>query len=73
MSTQNIMWTSLPNGLTVAGDKLRLSVLVSPRLTANAAAGTLGEFPDFLDWPAKVAGVSFNVEFQGGPQSRRRT
>ena len=67
MSTQNIMWTSLPNGLTVAGDKLRLSVLVSPRLTANAAAGTLGEFPDFLDWPAKVAGVSFNVEFQGGP------
>ena len=67
MSTQNIMWTALPNGLTSAGDKLRLSVLVSPRLITNAAVGTLAEFPDFLDWPAKVAGLTFTVEFQGGP------
>lgn len=67
MSTRNIMWTALPNGLTPAGDRLRLSVLVSPRLTANAAVGTLAEFPDFLDWPAVVSGLKFRVEFQGGP------
>jgi hypothetical protein len=67
MSTRDIMWTALPNGLTENGDRLRLSVLVSPRLTANAAVGTLGEFPDFLDWPGKVPGITFTVEVQGGP------
>jgi hypothetical protein len=67
MSTQNIMWTALPNGFTAAGDRLRLSVLVSPRLVTNAATGTLTEFPGFLNWPATVAGLSFRVEFQGGP------
>ena len=60
------MWTALPNGLTPAGDRLRLSILVSPRLTANTAVGTLAEFPDFLDWPATVAKAGFTVEFQGG-------
>ena len=67
MSTQNIMWTALPNGLTPDGTRLRLSVLVSPRLTADAATGTLAEFPDFQDWPAQVAGLTFSVEFTGGP------
>jgi len=67
MSTQNIMWTALPNGVTAAGNQLRLSVLVSPRLVTNAATGTLAEFPDFLDWPATVGGLRFTVEFQGGP------
>jgi hypothetical protein len=67
MSIQNIMWTALPNGLTAAHDRLRLSVLVSPRLTANAATGTLAEFPDFEDWPATVAALNFTVEFLAGP------
>src|SRR5215469_17109451 len=67
MSIQNIMWTALPNGLNAAHDHLRLSVLVSPRLTANAATGTLAEFPDFEDWPATVAGLNFTVEFLAGP------
>ena len=67
MSTQAIMWTALPNGLTQDKTHLRLSVLVSPRLTADAAAGTLAEFPDFQDWPAQVGGLTFSVEFLGGP------
>jgi hypothetical protein len=67
VSAQVIMWTALPNGFTPAGDHLRLSVLVSPRLVTNAAAGTLAEFPDFVDWPAKVKALTFTVEFQGGP------
>jgi len=68
MSIQNIMWTALPNGMTPTGNRLRLSVLVSPRLvTDNGVDGTLVQFPDFLDWPSTVAGLRFRVEFQGGP------
>src|SRR5260370_4179024 len=68
MSIQNIMWTALPNGLDPAGDRLKLSVLVSPRLITNSAAsGTLAEFPDFIDWPTIVSKLHFKVEFQGGP------
>src|SRR5262249_40425361 len=59
--------TALPNGFTAAGDKLKLSVLVSPRLIANGPTGTLAEFPDFLDWPAVVGTLKFRVVFQGGP------
>ncbi|HKE34476.1 MAG TPA: hypothetical protein VKB66_04710 [Candidatus Acidoferrum sp.] len=67
MSTQNIMWTALPNGLNAAGDRLKISVLVSPRLITNSASGTLAEFPDFLDWPTTVSKLRFKVEFQSGP------
>jgi hypothetical protein len=68
MSIRNIMWTALPNGLTPAGDRLKLSVLVSPRLiTDGGVDGTLIQFPEFLDWPTTVAPVSFTVEFLGGP------
>jgi hypothetical protein len=68
MSVQQIMWTALPNGLNANGDHLKISVLVSPRLTTNSGvSGTLDEFPDFLDWPATVAALRFRVEFQGGP------
>ena len=67
MSTQAIMWTALPNGLSQDKSHLRLSVLVSPRLTCDAATGTLAEFPDLQDWPAQVGGLTFSVEFVGGP------
>jgi hypothetical protein len=68
MSTQNIMWTALPNGLTPAGDHLKLSVLVSPRLiTDSGTTGKLAEFPDFLDWPATISKLRFKVEFKAGP------
>lgn len=69
MPKQTILWTILPNGVTGAGanQRLRLSVVVSPRLEAAVAEGdTLGLFPDFLDWPVTVAGVTFRVEFGGG-------
>ena len=65
MSKQKIMWTALPNGLTRAGNRLRLSVLVSPRLVSST--GTLADFPALLDWPTTVGGLTFRVEFQGGP------
>lgn len=68
MSTRNIMWTALPNGLTSDGKHLILSVLVSPRLiTDNGVDGTLKQFSDFIDWPKTVGGLKFKVEIQGGP------
>ena len=68
MSIRDIMWTALPNGFAHAGNRLKLSVLVSPRLvTNNGVDGTLAQFRDFLDWPAVVSGLEFRVEFQGGP------
>lgn len=69
MSAQLVIWTALPNGRSAkAGKPLQLSVLVSPRLiTTSGSDGTLADFPDFQNWPAKVANIKFSVEFQGLP------
>jgi hypothetical protein len=65
---QTIMWTALPNGVTSGGDKLKLSVFVSPRLetTEGLPRPQLSQFPDFLNWTTKVQGVQFAVQFGGG-------
>lgn len=56
--TEEIIWTALPNGVAGSGGarSLRLSVLVSPRLKNGA---TLDRFPDFIDWPRTLEGVTF--------------
>jgi hypothetical protein len=70
MTSQTVIWTALPNGVTAAG-RLRLSVFVSPRLQTDEAQPTLSLFPDFhqtppdaLDWPAHVQSglVTFRIE-----------
>jgi hypothetical protein len=61
---QVIVWTALPYGTNPAGTKLRLSALVAPRLDSSpAAVGTLGDFPDFVSWPAQA--IDFAVSFNG--------
>lgn len=67
MASQQIMWTAVPGGFSALG-RLRLSVHVSPRLTPNAAQGTLAEFPDFLSWPS-VAFGQWIVEFDNSPRA----
>jgi hypothetical protein len=70
MATQTVIWTALPNGVLAedAGHRLRLSVSVSPRLRAAAGEGdTLGLFPDFHAWPARMLAATFEVAFDGGP------
>ncbi len=73
MIKQTITWTALPkgsNGPKQAGTELRLSVFVATRLWNDDPSVTtmpLGDFPDWLDWPAMVAQSSWQVEFQGGP------
>lgn len=70
MASQIIIWTVLPNGFTSANSdaKLRLSVLVSPRLQPDGDR-TLAPFDDFLDWPAQLrrAGVEFAVQVDNEP------
>jgi hypothetical protein len=70
---QIIIWTALPNGFSKDGSKLKLSVVVSPRLSPlPLPETTLDKFPDFLDtqanppryWPARVRDeIKFKVEF----------
>jgi hypothetical protein len=69
MSKQTITWIALPNG--VANGKLKLSVFVSPQFVPDAATNpTLGSpapgFPDFVNWPAKVKDITFDVAFGNG-------
>lgn len=68
MEKHTTIFTALPNGRTADG-ALRLSVYVSPRLWSddpNAAKLKLSQFPDFLDWTARVAAATWKVDFGGG-------
>ncbi|MEM6743167.1 MAG: hypothetical protein AAF676_05460 [Pseudomonadota bacterium] len=63
--TQRVLWTVCPNGVGEDG-RLRLSVVVSPQLTLiPGVTPELSEFPDFLDWPARLAGAEFALELAG--------
>lgn len=50
-AAQRLVLTALPNGVTPDGAALRVSVLLSPRLTG---AARLSDFPDFLTWPRRL-------------------
>ncbi|MFF7726953.1 hypothetical protein [Streptomyces sp. NPDC008001] len=60
---ETIRWTVLPDGPAADG-KLRLTVLVSPRLTGG---DTLKSFPGFKDWPKTLRdyAAALQVEFKG--------
>jgi hypothetical protein len=71
MRKQTLIWTALPNGSQgplQAGTQLNLSVYLSPRLWSDTpdVKEQLGDYPDFLDWPAAVQGANFQVEFGSG-------
>ncbi|MEU1814923.1 hypothetical protein ABZ543_06975 [Streptomyces roseifaciens] len=60
---ETIRWTVLPDGPAADG-KLRLTVLVSPRLTGG---DTLEAFRSFRDWPGtlRTCAAALQVEFKG--------
>lgn len=69
MNKQTLMWTALPNGMDLPAvpGRLRLSAFLSVRLESDDPAMTsLAGYPDFLDWPAKIAGthLAFAVAFE---------
>jgi hypothetical protein len=63
MARQTLIFTLLPNGRTAHGT-LRLSAYLAPRLEAGAV---LADFPDMLDWPARLrqSGITFRVSCGG--------
>ncbi len=63
--TQRILFTCIPNGMntdTRAG-AFKIAVVITPRLTTtNPAHDSLSFWPDWLDWPAVVAGMTWTVD-----------
>lgn len=51
MTTQRVIWTACPNGLSPTGS-LQVSVAVAPQLFPSTTTATLSDFPDWADWPA---------------------
>lgn len=70
MARQSFVWTCLPNGLDADGGRVRLSVLLSPRLDPAGDAPALKSFPEWLDWPAALAGAEFTFFADGLPAAR---
>jgi hypothetical protein len=64
MATQSIIWTAMPNGRN-QNKELKISVLMSPRLDAEAASPQLSSFADFVDWPQTLTGCQFTLHFNG--------
>ena len=73
MRAQHLLWTAIPNGRAANGD-LKVSVLCTPRLLTDQGGGTptLSLFPDFLDWPALMAGATFQIAFGTTVQAATR-
>jgi hypothetical protein len=66
MHTQRLLWTALPNGLRADGRRLRVSVLLSPRLVnTDDPDAVLSSFPDLLAWPAVARGARYEVVLNG--------
>src|SRR5690606_13188560 len=65
MAKQKIVWTALPNGRVEEGPQagqLRVSVVVSPRLTPQTAAEQRLNAPayqDFHNWPKTLQAARF--------------
>ena len=73
MAKQKIVWTATPYGRVGEGPlagRLRVSVVVSPRLTPQAAAeqhlGAPG-FAEFHNWPATLARLKLQLQVAGMP------
>jgi hypothetical protein len=69
MSAQKMMWTVLPNG--VEGGRLKLSVIVTPRLAVDGGSSQLGsafagQTPWLVRWPEKVLALApFQLAVEG--------
>ncbi len=73
--TQRILWTTLPNGLSSDGTRARASIVVSPELvlTDDIDPPRLSQFPDLLDWPARMQAAEIALELDGAAVDVVRT
>ncbi|MFT4165941.1 MAG: hypothetical protein QM650_11940 [Microlunatus sp.] len=60
MPVRQLLPFALPSGRT--GSVGRLTVYLSPRLKAN---GVLADYPEWVDWPATLAGLNLRVRVDG--------
>jgi len=73
MAKQKIVWTAVPYGRVSEGPlqgRLRVSVVVSPRLTpVTAAEQKLGApgYAEFHDWPATLSRLKLQLQIAGLP------
>ncbi len=65
MARQSFLWTALPNGVNVDERGVKVSVMISPRLEPLDDPAVLASFPDWIDWPATLAGASFAISYGG--------
>ena len=63
MASQQILFTVMPRGMARGTGVLPVSVLVSPRLFD---ADRLREFPDWLDWTARLADPGLSLTLRAG-------
>lgn len=69
MEKQTLTFTALPNGFAADGSP-RVSVFISQRLWQDppiAGNTTLDKYPDQLNWPARVAALTWQASINGGP------
>ena len=66
MIGEQVIWTALPKAFDAEG-RLIVSVHVAPRLVDDASSDPhkLGEFESFVDWPARLSELEFDVDFDG--------
>ena len=65
---QTLTWTVLPNGFGTPspGPRLKFSVFIGPQLkSSETSPRVLQDWPDFSDWPTRVAAVTFKLDFEG--------
>ncbi len=69
MAKQEILCTAVPAG-KLEGGKVKLSVVLSPRLTGDAPEAQLSSFV-FDGWPVKANELAFRVSFGSESNSAR--
>jgi hypothetical protein len=63
MAEHTVLFTPVPNGLATTLGRVRVLVHVGPRLLTD---GTLGDYSDWIDWPATVAAMGpWELRFPG--------
>jgi hypothetical protein len=60
-SRVEVVWICCPNGFTADRRKARASVFVAPRLSTDAGAGTVADFPVMVDWPTHLAATTLSA------------
>jgi hypothetical protein len=65
-TSQTILFTVIPRGISINAQSMPVSVYVSPRLFG---ADRLGSFPDWLEWTARLQNEGLTLVFRCAGQS----